>query len=232
MLSDRMVSRVEILRAMKSSPLFSSLRPAALDLVMHRGLPRIFAAGESVFQAGEPADRFFLVVSGRVKIFKISAGGGEQILHSFGPGETFGEAAMWAGGRFPAYCEALEDTALFSLSRQALHDIFAANPNVAIGMLAGLSRKLQDFVRLIEAISLKEVPARLAGALLAEAGSAGGQRFRLRQTKRELAMRIGTVPETLSRALRKLVAEGLIAVRGAEVTVLKIDALRRRAGEE
>jgi CRP/FNR family transcriptional regulator len=222
-------SRPELLRAMKASPLFCALRPGILELVALRGQVRGYAAGESVFQAGEPADRFFLVITGRVKVFKLSARGNQQILHSFGPGNTFGEAAMWAGGRFPAYSEALEPAALFILSRSSLRDAFAGNPDLAIGMMAGLSQKLREFVQLVEDLSLKEVPARLASALIAEAKRAGSERFLMRQTKAELASQLGTIPETLSRGLRKLKDSGLISVRGPEISILKSPELRRLA---
>ena len=227
-----MPSHPDLLRAMKASPLFCALRPGPLELVALRGQVRGYEAGESVFLAGEPADRFFLVVRGRVKVFKLSVRGGEQILHAYGPGTTFGEAAMWAGGRFPAYCEALEPAALFVLSRSALRDAFAGNPDLAIGMMAGLSQKLREFVQLVEDLSLKEVPARLAGALLCEAKKAGSEKFRMRQTKAELASHLGTIPETLSRGLRKLKDAGLIAVRGPEFSILKPAGLRRLAGED
>jgi CRP/FNR family transcriptional regulator len=217
---------------MKASPLFCALRPGPLDLVSRRGVVRGYGAGEAVFQAGESADRFFLVVTGRVKIFKLSVRGGEQVIHSYGPGTTFGEAAMWAAGRFPANSEALVPSALFVMSRSALRDAFAGNPDLAIGMMAGLSQKLREFVQLVEELSLKEVPARLAGALLAEAGEAGAEKFRMRQAKAELASQLGTIPETLSRGLRKLQDVGFIAVRGPEISILRPADLRRLAEGE
>jgi CRP/FNR family transcriptional regulator len=220
-------TRAELLRVMKDSPLFCALRPGPLELVALRGQTKAYDAGESVFEAGEPADRFFLVIRGRVKIFRISPRGGERILHIFGPGVPFGEAAMWAGGRFPAYAQALEPAVLFILPRAALRSAFAANPDLAMGMMAGLSKKLLGFVRLVEDLSLKEVPARLAGALLEEAGKAGSNRFRLRRTKAELAAHLGTIPETLSRNLRRLRDAGIIAVRGPEIRIIRPDELRR-----
>ncbi|MDD5630236.1 MAG: Crp/Fnr family transcriptional regulator [Elusimicrobia bacterium] len=223
-------SRPELLRAMRASPLFCALRPGPLELVALRGQLRGYAAGEAVFQAGEPADRFFLVVRGRVKVFKLSERGGEQILHCFGPGITFGEAAMWAGGRYPAYSEAVERSVLFVLSRSALREALAGNPDLAIGMMAGLSQKLREFVQLVEDLSLKEVPARLAGALLREAKAAGGEKFRMRQTKAELASRLGTIPATLSRGLRKFRDAGIIRVSGPVISILKPAELRRLAG--
>ena len=224
--------RPELLRVMKDSPLFCALRPGVLELVACRGQVRGYEAGEAVFEAGDPADRFFLVVRGRVKVFRISPRGDEQVLHGYGPGSTFGEAAMWAGGKFPAYSEAVERSALFILPREALRAAFAGNPDLAIGMMTGLSEKLRCFVQLVEDLSLREVPARLAGALLAEAKQAGSESFRMRRTKAELAASLGTVPETLSRSLRKLKDAGLIAVRGPEIRILRPAGLRKLAGQD
>jgi CRP/FNR family transcriptional regulator len=93
-------------------------------------------------------------------------------------------------------------------------------------MLLGMSRKLQEFADLIDDLSLKEVPARLAGVLLAEAEAAGAYTFELTQTKRQLAARIAAAPETLSRALKKLTDDRLIDVEGPRIALLDVPALR------
>ncbi|MDD5657271.1 MAG: Crp/Fnr family transcriptional regulator [Elusimicrobia bacterium] len=224
--------REDVLAAARKSPLFSRLKPRALDAVLRRGALSRHEGGESIFMSGDPADRFYLVVRGRVKIFKLSSGGAQQILHGFGPGETFGEAAMWEGGRFPACAEALEPTQLLAVSRAVLREAFGRDPELAIGMLAGLSRRLRELVGLVEELSLKDVPARLAGALLDEAEKAGGSAFCMKRTKAELAAAIGTIPETLSRALRKLKRAGWIEVRGPRIAVFRPDELRRLSGRD
>lgn len=209
-------STVKLLKAM---PLFSALEEPALRRLI--ACCRVLKArsGEALFEAGDPADRFFVILSGRVKIYQTSSRGDEQILHLYGPGHAFGEAAMWSGGNLPASAQAVEPSELFIVSRMALRTAAAQDPDLLFGMLAGMSAKLREFARLIEELSLKEVPARLAGVLLAEARQAGVNPFPLRQTKRELAAQIGTVPETLSRAFAKLRAAGLVEVRGASVRI-------------
>jgi CRP/FNR family transcriptional regulator len=215
----------------KCAPLFSRLDEGALRRLLGRCLQRRYKAGETVFQAGEPAAAFYLVLSGRVKVYRISARGEEQILHLYGPGRTFGEAAMWGRAGYPAFAEAVRETALLVVSYASLRQAVAEEPELAMGMMAGLSSKLQEFVRLIEDLSLKEVPARLAGALLKEARKAGSPRFRLAQTKRELAAQLGTVPETLSRALSKLRKSGAIEVSGAVIRIAKPEALKKLSEE-
>ncbi len=185
--------------------------------------------GERIVSPTEAADRCWLILAGRVKIYQLSAEGAEQILHMYGPGETFGEAAMFAGGRYPAFAEPLEPARLMVLRKGDLLGAFSREPELAMGILAGLSAKLREFNALIEDLALREVPARLARRLLAEADAAGSDRFTLAQSKRELAAQIGTVAETLSRALRTLRDEGLVEVDGAQIRLVDRDGLSDRA---
>ena len=206
--------------ALRLCPMFSALPDEAVGQLL-RDCPVIRrAAGEVLFGPRQPAERFFVVLAGRVKLYKLSAKGDEQIFHLYGPGNSFAEAAVLAAGRYPAFAEALEDVTLLSVGRAELRKAIAANPELALGMMAGLSAKLREFNQLIEDLSLKEVPARLAGVLQRLSRQAGATTFRLPQTKRELAAQIGTISETLSRALGKLKDAGLIKVRRSEITIL------------
>ncbi|MFH1725012.1 MAG: Crp/Fnr family transcriptional regulator [Elusimicrobiota bacterium] len=225
--ASKALSKEAAARAMRAAPMFSALSPKALHTLLARGLTRLFKAGEVIFQPGERADRFCVVLGGRVKVYQISPRGDEQILHLYGPGRTFGEAAMWSGGAFPAFAEPVEDARLLIITQATLRRAIAADPDLAMGIMAGLSAKLREFVRLIEELSLKEVPARLAGALLAESKKAGARKFRMRQTKRALAAHLGTIPETMSRALRKLKSAKLIDVQGSTITILDAEGLRK-----
>lgn len=224
-----MTPDASILAVVKRTPVFSSLDEAVLAAFLQQCDVRALSAGRRVFDAGQEADRFFVVLEGRVKIFKTNARGDEQILHLYGPGESFGEAAMWSGGRFPASVLATDDVRLLVVRRTVLRAALTRNAELAMGMLAGLSAKLREFAALVEQLSLRDVPARLADVLLKERLAAPGPTIRLRQTKRELAAQIGTVPETLSRALKRMKTQGLITVTGARVTLLNERALRELA---
>ncbi len=223
---------IDVAAVLKQTDIFSALEESALEAfagkcsVIHR------KAGDRIFGPSEEADRFFVVLSGQVKIYKLSAKGDEQILHAYGAGEMFAGAAVFAGINYPAFADTTADTALLQISRRVLHDEIASNADLAIGMLAGLSSKLREFARLIEQISLKEVPARLAAVLLAEAETAGSDSFTLSQSKRQLAAQIGTVAETLSRTLKKMSKSGLIAVDGAKITICNVHALHDLASGE
>jgi len=215
---------------LKAAPVFSAVDDATIDEVLRQCPTRRCAAGASIFAASAPAEQFYLILEGRVKVFHLSPRGEEQILHLYGPGETFGEAAMWAGGTYPAHAQAVTDARLLVVRRDALRRQVARRPELAFGMLAGLSAKLREFAALIEGLSLKDVPQRLAGVLLSEARRAGADAFRLRQTKRQLAAQIGTAAETLSRALSRLRDAGLIDVRGRQITLRDRPGLEELAG--
>jgi len=219
--------KVQLVDAIKSVPAFSALGAAALHAMAQACRIRTFAAAVSVFRSGDAADAFFLILEGQVKIFRLSPKGDEQILHLYGPGQTFAEAAVWAGKSYPANAEAVTRARLLAIPRRAIEQAVGRDPKLAMGMLLGMSRKLQEFADLIDDLSLKEVPARLAGVLLAEAEAAGAFTFQLRQTKRQLAAQIGTIAETLSRALKKLHDDGLIDVNGREVALLDVPGLKR-----
>ncbi len=208
------------MQVLRQTALLSALDDAALDALLAgcRVLER--PAGTQIFRPSDPAERFFIVLAGQVKIFKLSARGDEQILHIYGPGETFGEAAMFARIDYPAFADTLEDTRLLAIARRTLLGALESNAELAMELLAGLSSKLREFNRLIENLSLKEVPARLAALLLDHADQAGTDRIKLTQSKRQIAAQIGTVAETLSRAFGKLKAAGLIRVKGAEITIV------------
>jgi CRP-like cAMP-binding protein len=219
------LTRSQIAAALRQVPLFSALGQAELKELIRTCPTRNLPAGSQVFSPLERAERFYVILAGRAKVYKLSPKGDEQILHLYGPGKTFGEAAMWAGIRYPAHAEVLADSTLLVVSRTVLKDLIARNPDLGMAMLAGMSSKLWEFNTLIEQLSLKEVPARLAGILLEMPAKAGTNTVVLTQTKRELAAQIGTIAETLSRAFRKLAASGLIEVNGPEITILDPDGL-------
>ncbi len=207
-------------RALQAAALFSRLDSAAVARLAGRFARASIQAGQILFRADQPAERFYIVFSGRIRVYLANPRGETQILHLVGPGETFAEAAVLSGGTYPAFAEAAEPSEVISVGRSDLIDVIRSDPEVAMGMLAGLSAKLHEFATLIERISLQQVPARLAGALLEIADAAGAERFELPGTKKQLAARLGTVSETLSRALGKLRRLGLINVTGSRITIL------------
>lgn len=219
----------QMVEAMAQVPLFAALNAGDRARWLDRCHARHLPAGTNVLSPREEADRFFAILAGRVKVFKLSAAGDEQTLHLYGPGKTFAEAAMFAGTQFPAYAETVDPSCLLIITREALRSAIAEDAEMAMQLLAGMAAKLREFNRLIEDLSLKEVPARLAGVLSRLAAGAGAAEFKLPMSKRQLAAQIGTTPESLSRALKKLADEGLIAVQGRSIVVSNAAALAARA---
>jgi CRP/FNR family transcriptional regulator, dissimilatory nitrate respiration regulator len=196
-------------------PLFQGLpRQQQEDLAMIV-VEQIFKRGQTIFSEGDEGSGFNVVISGRVKIFKLSPEGKEQILHILGPGEPFGEAAVFAGENFPAHAAALAESRVFFFPRSAFIDLIKKNPSLALNMLAVLSRRLRKFAALVEDLSLKEVPGRLAAYLIfLSERKKGKEEVELDISKNQLASLLGTIPETLSRILARMTREGFIKSSG------------------
>lgn len=201
--------------------LFKGLPAAQIKEIEGIALDMRFKKGRLIFSDGDEGKGFYLVATGLVKIFKVSPDGKEQILHIFGPGEPFGEVPVFTGRHFPASAEAISESRILFFPRTAFVDLIAANPSLALNMLAVLSMRLRQFTVQIENLSLKEVPARLAAYLLYLADEQKrGDLVRLGISKAHLASLLGTIPETLSRIFSKMSGQGLIEVGGRRIRLL------------
>ena len=204
-------------------PLFAGASDDDVRLLLTVARERQYSRGELLFSQGEPAEGFYLVCEGRVKIYKLSPDGKERILHILQRGQSFAEAAIFGDGLYPAFAEPLENSRLVFFPRREFLDLLKAHSQVAINMIGGLSRFLRQFAMQIEDLTFKDVPSRLARYLLELAD--GGTLVMLPITKTQLASRLGTVSETLSRTLRKLSDEEMIVVNGKRIELLDPDRL-------
>jgi CRP/FNR family transcriptional regulator len=205
---------------------FKGLSDEELASIQQIATERTYQRNQLVFSDGEEGRGFFLILSGKVKVFKMSPEGKEQILHILGTGEPLGQVAVFAGDSFPANAQAITESRLLFFPRRAFVDLIQARPTLALNMLAILSNRLREFTVQIENISLKEVPARLASYLLYLSDEKQGtQRLQLNISKAQLASIIGTIPETLSRILNRMSTKGLIGVNGREIRLLDRDQL-------
>ena len=201
-----------------STPLFDGLSPEELHQIHHIAVNKYCPKGETIFVEGDPGDGFYVVAAGKVKIYKVSVEGKEQILHIYGPGNPFGEVPVFSGKRFPANALTLEKSHLLFFPRQSFLSLITENPGLALNMLAILSMRLRQFTVQIENLSLKEVPGRLASYLLYLADEqAVTSEVGLDISKGQLASLLGTIPETLSRIFAKMSSEGLIDVNGRRI---------------
>jgi CRP-like cAMP-binding protein len=207
--------------AMREIPLFKGLPETQIAAIARIAKERTFRRGEAIFTEGAAADGFYVAVKGRVKIYKLSPDGKEQILHIIEQGEPFGEVAVFAGSAFPAHAEAMDNGEALFFPRSSFASLIEKDPSLSMNMLALLSRRLKQFAGLVENLSLREVPQRLAAFLLYLGKNQGGRgSVTLAVTKGQLASLLGTIPETLSRILQRLAAQGLIRVEGREIVIL------------
>jgi CRP-like cAMP-binding protein len=211
---------IDVIKQLAGIPLFSGLSRVQHEALARIGVRRSCRKGERIFSEGDEGTGFYVVLAGRVKIFKVSADGKEQILHLFGPGEPFGEVSVFTGQGFPADATTAVQTALLFFPREAFADLIRKDPALALNMLAQLSLRLRQFAGLIEDLSLKEVPGRLAKYLLYLSAQDGDGGVELDVSKGQLASLLGTIPETLSRILAKLNQQGLINSRGAQIRII------------
>lgn len=211
------------------SLLFSGLPREQVEKIAEIAVTKRYGKGASIFFEGDPGIGFFMVASGKVKIFKTSFDGKEQILHIFGPGEPFGEVPVFHGNPFPANAEALSECEVLFFPRAEFVGLITGNPSLALNMLAVLALRLRRFATQVENLSLKEVPGRLAAYLQYLMEEQQRQdRVVLDIPKGQLASLLGTSSETLSRIFNKMSEEGLIRVEGKTIFILDRERLKER----
>lgn len=211
-----------------SIPLFQGLSAEQKDRLSSLAIHRTVQRGQQIFFEGDKADGFYILLSGRIKIFKLSPEGKEQILHLMAPGDPFGEVPMFADGYFPANALAMEDAEILFYSREKLTEMIGQYPALAMNMLASLSQRLIHLTRLVENLSLREVHERLAAYLLHLSKTQNyPEELHLDINKGQLASLLGTIPETLSRMLTRLHNDGLIEVTGRKIKILNGPGLQQ-----
>ena len=216
-------------KVLAGSVLFQGMPEPLLKKIAAVTREKRFKRGETIFFEGDQATGFYMVGQGKVKIFKMSLDGREQILHIFGAGEPFGEVPVFNGRPFPANALSMEASVMLFFPRQAFIDLINETPSLALSMLGVLSMRLRRFASQIESLSLKEVPGRLAAHLIYLAEEQGRtDHVVLDIPKGQLANLLGTSPETLSRIFAKMSKEGLIRVEGKRIALLEYEALLER----
>jgi CRP/FNR family transcriptional regulator len=191
--------------------LFSSFSGEELNLLESFSSWKKVSKGEQIFSEGLDASAFYMVVSGIVKIYKLSPDGKEHTIHIHGPGDLVAEAAIFDSMVYPASCMALEDATLVRIPREGFFNLIKKYPELALKMMSSYSKRLRQFVSKIEELSLKDIKSRLAGYLLVNSTVENGRTVcRLTYSKKELSSLLGTIPETLSRSFAFLKQQGLV----------------------
>lgn len=188
--------------------------------------------GELLFSEGDPCIGLFLIASGKIRIFKMSPNGREQVLAVEGPGSSFAELPVFDGGNYPASASVLEDAELLFISRKDFHNFCLEHPDVALKVIAVVGSRLRRLVGIIEELSFTTVRQRLIALILRLAQEDGassktGISIELTKSHHELAAEMGTVRELVSRNLGRLQAEGFLHVDGRKLIVRDLEALKR-----
>jgi len=222
--------RDRVVETLRKAPLFANLAPGDLSRVGSIVSLRRIGKRQPIFRDGDRADGFFVIASGSVKIFKLSEEGKEQVLHILEPGQSFAEAVLFEGGFFPANAEAIHDAELLFVPKRPFIDLLEGNPKMALRMLGSLAKWLRRMTDLVENLALRDVESRLVLYLAEGMRQQGiplkdGAEFELPVGKNVLASRLGTVPETFSRTLKKLQEQGTIRVEGKRIRILSASRL-------
>jgi len=219
---------------LRRCPLFSGLKEEDLKRIRAIALPKHVAKKGILFSEGEEARGFYVILTGRVKLFKISPGGKELILHVVSAPDAFAEASLFLEGKYPAFAQALSDSQLLFFPGREFIQLIERNPRLSINMIVSLSTFLKRLAVLIEELSLKEVSSRIAKYVmdLSTRGAKDGKSLReveLDLSKTQLAMKLGTISETLSRTLSKMKAKRMIDVQKNKIVILNREALEELA---
>ena len=219
---------------LKQCPLFAGLKEEDLKRIKAIASLKRVGKKEILFSDGEEAKGFFVILSGKVKLYKISPDGKEQILHVVSAPDAFAEAALFLEGSYPAFAEALADSQLLFFPKRDFIQLIERNPQLSINMIVSLSHFLRKFASLIEELSLKEVSSRIAKYLidLSLESAKEGRKIKevdLDLSKTQLASKLGTVSETLSRSLAKMKARKIIDVKRNRILILDREGLEALA---
>ena len=203
---------------MALSPLAAKLRAL--------GVLRRVGRDELLFAAGDPANGFYIIQSGQVRVFKMDDEGREVEVARLGPGETLAEAAAFAAKEFPLFAQAVRDSTVLFFDKDSVLRRIEADPGLAGLFINLLAKKCLTLNRRIESLGLLTVRQRLAQYLLSQCSGRGQCLVNLSMTKGDLARLLGTVNETLSRTLRQMREEGWIEVKGGKILIKDCPALR------
>lgn len=210
---------------------FEGLPPEVQERIAASALPRHFDAGQVIYVEGEPAEAIYILETGWVKATRMTREGREQAMMFLRPVEVFGDIAVFTGTTYPGTVIALEDVDAWVIPAQTILGLIPRHPELAMAVIRHLGGRVLHYIGLVEDLSLRSVEARLANTLLQNAELRDGQLIVPRRewtTFDEMAVRLGTVRDVLSRALHTLENEGLLKVERREIILLDSKGLAAR----
>jgi len=222
--------KIRIQDFLSKVPIFQSLSNDELDNLAPTTTQLHVSRGEVIFKQGDPCLGFHTVMYGRVKLMLTSPVGDEKVVRLIGPGGSFGEALMFMDRPYIVSAQALEDTLLLHVAKDALLTEMDRHPALSRKMIASLSQRLHGLMADVEAYSLRSGAQRVIGYLLKGDGQEPLNQFRLATSKAVIASRLNLTPEHFSRILRELSDQKLLQVKGREITILDIKRLQDYQG--
>ncbi len=217
---------------LRNLPLFRELDLGQLEAIGAATTEQRVVAGAALFRRGDPCDGMHVIVLGRVKLALLAPAGAEKVIEILGPGQSFGEAVMFIDRPYNLYAEALADSLLLHIRKQAILQAVERNSDFARRMLNELSQRQCRLVADIEAYTLQSATERVTGYLLAaladHANPGQPADVLLAASKSVLASRLNITREHFSRILHELSQAGLIRVSGRNIHILDPAGLRER----
>jgi CRP/FNR family transcriptional regulator len=215
---------------LRFSTTFRRLQPDDRDRLAAVARAQHYPKGSVIFNEGDPADAFYTVVTGRVKVFKTTATGKDLILELFGPGDPLGATAAYEGRSFPASAVAIEDATCLLIPRGAFFALLEQHPSLARGLLHGLTHRLIELTNRLAELSGGRVEARFARLFLKLAhdlgrAERGGRFVPMPLTRQELADMTGTTVETCIRIMSRWGKDEIVRTEKDGFTLLDIGAL-------
>jgi CRP-like cAMP-binding protein len=231
------VADLEMVVTLRRLPLFTDLSEEQLAAVAARATAKHYPAGEMIFSEGDSCRELFVVQEGRVRIFKTAANGREQLIGIERTGNSLSEIPVFDGDCYPVSAQALTATVLLRLDGQTFRSICLRQPDVAMKVIKVLAHRLRRMGSLVEDLSFVTVRGRLIAYLLHLADNMGrqtpaGVEFELLENNEELAARLGTVRELVSRNLGRLHNEGLIQIKRRTIEVPDLNPLRQEIARQ
>jgi CRP-like cAMP-binding protein len=226
---------MDLLQQIRRLKLFEGVPAEKLQALAEQSRYRTYRAGEMFIGETDAVHAFYVVISGQIKLYKSSPEGKEQTLYLLRPGDPFGMCTAFAVDTFPANAMALEESGILLIPGQAMEAVAMKEPRLLVNIIQILTDRLKESMTLIESLSLKEIPQRLASFLLHALSRNAAEemnRLELTITQRELAKILGATPEALSRAIRKMSNAGILVMDGRSIRILDREALEELAEGE
>ena len=214
---------------LKLSPFFGRLSSEQMDVVAHNAVKLTVPEGKVLFEQTDKADRFFLVLSGQIKLFRLSPDGNEKVIEIVTSGHTFAEALMFMERpQYPVCASALIDAELISIDSHSFASMLRDSIDTCFLLLGDMSQRLRGLIKEIDDLSLQSGTCRVAAYLLKTAPQES-EAFTLEIPKGVMASRLSVKPETFSRIIRRLQEDDILSVDRNQVTIHDLTALKAAA---